>query len=135
MTYAQLTDDQRQQLIAQGCSASDWRGITISSACDPARIVRVQFIGTVRIGDTHGSQVVDGTEVPCGLYDASVADCEIGDRVRIARIGSVISNYRNHVNKNYNVAANGTKVFIGKANSFTATATWNCEPCVRATCW
>lgn len=94
MAYTQLTNDQRQQLIARGCSANDWSGITISSACDPARIIRVQFIGTVRIGDTHGSQVVDGIEVPCGLYDASIADCEIGDRVRIARVGSVVSNYR-----------------------------------------
>ena len=46
---------------------------------------------------------------------------------------TVISNYRNHVNKNYNVVANGTKTFIGKANTFTATATTN-PPTVKTTC-
>jgi len=47
--------------------------------------------------------------------------------------GNTITNVRNHVNKNYNVVANGTKTFIGKANTFTATATTN-PPSVKTTC-
>jgi predicted CxxxxCH...CXXCH cytochrome family protein len=47
--------------------------------------------------------------------------------------GNTITNVRNHVNKNYNVVANGTKTFIGKANTFTATATTN-PPTVKTTC-
>ena len=47
--------------------------------------------------------------------------------------GNTITNVRNHVNKNYNVVANGTKAFIGRANSFTATATTN-PPSVKTTC-
>ncbi|SNB45997.1 CxxxxCH/CxxCH domain-containing protein [Geobacter sp. DSM 9736] len=47
--------------------------------------------------------------------------------------GNTITNVRNHVNKNYNVAANGTKVFIGRNNTFTATATTN-PPVVKTTC-
>ena len=47
--------------------------------------------------------------------------------------GSTITNVRNHVNKNYNVVANSTKAFIGKTNTFTATATTN-PPTVKTTC-
>ncbi|WP_243688278.1 CxxxxCH/CxxCH domain c-type cytochrome [Geotalea toluenoxydans] len=36
--------------------------------------------------------------------------------------GNTISSVRNHVNKNYNVVANGTKTFIGLPNTFTPTS-------------
>jgi predicted CxxxxCH...CXXCH cytochrome family protein len=47
--------------------------------------------------------------------------------------GDTIASVKNHVNKNYNVVANGTKTFIGLANSFTATATTN-PPTIKTTC-
>jgi hypothetical protein len=93
MTYNQLTDEQTKQLVHQGCTASDWRQVTFSPGCDVARIQNAHFSGTVRLGDTSGSHAVDGIEMPCGIYSASVANCEIGDHVRIANTGSVISNY------------------------------------------
>jgi len=44
-----------------------------------------------------------------------------------------ISTVRNHVNKNYNVVANSSRSFIGKPNTFTATATTS-PPAVATTC-
>lgn len=65
----------------------------MAEGCDLARIMRSKFFGTVRIGDTSGSQHLDGVELPNGIYDAALANCDVGDHVRISRIGSVISNY------------------------------------------
>ncbi len=93
MTYDQLTDEQTKKLVQQGCAAADWRQVTVSPACDVAKIRNVHFSGTVRIGDTGGAHMVDGIEMPCGIYSTAIANCEIGDHVRIANIGSVISNY------------------------------------------
>jgi hypothetical protein len=93
MTFVHLTEHQVAQLVGQGCTASDWRLITISTGCDLVRISNVHFYGTVQIGSTAGSHVVDGVELLCGIYRASVSDCIIGDQARIANIGSVISNY------------------------------------------
>ena len=93
MTFVHLTEHQVAQLVGQGCTASDWRLITISTGCDLVRISNVHFYGTVQIGSMAGSHVVDGVELLCGIYRASVSDCIIGDQVRIANIGSVISNY------------------------------------------
>ncbi len=88
-----LTEHQVAQLVKQGCTASDWRSITISSGCDLNRISNVHFYGTIQIGSTAGSHVVDGVELVCGIYRASIADCVVGNQVRIANVGSVISNY------------------------------------------
>ncbi|WP_052440692.1 CxxxxCH/CxxCH domain-containing protein, partial [Geobacter sp. OR-1] len=46
---------------------------------------------------------------------------------------TVISTVRNHVNKNYNVAANSSQTFIGKANTFTPVATTS-PPATKTTC-
>ena len=93
MTYSQLSDEQTKKLIQQGCTAADWRQVTVSPGCDVTRIHNAQFSGFVRIGDTNGIHSVDGIEMPCGIYSASIANCEIGNHVRIANIGSAISNY------------------------------------------
>jgi hypothetical protein len=93
MTYNQLTDEQTKKLVQQGCTAADWGRVTVAPGCDLARIHNVQFSGAVRLGDTSGTHAVDGIDMPCGIYSASIANCEIGDHVRIANIGSVISNY------------------------------------------
>ena len=93
MTYHHLTEAQVHQLVGQGCTAADWRQVMVSPACDLQRINDVRFYGAVHIGDTSGVHVIDGVELPCGIDHVSIADCEIGDHVRIANIGSVVSNY------------------------------------------
>ena len=88
-----LTKAQVSQLVRQGCSAADWRSVTIAPRSDLSRIRDVQFYGSVQIGNLAGSQTLEGAELPCGIYHATIVDCIVGDRVRIANIGSVISNY------------------------------------------
>ncbi len=94
MTHTQLSEEQVQKLVKQGCTAADWRQVSILASTDLTRFQNVHFSGAVQIGDTGGSHTVDGVELPCGIYDAAVSACEIGDHVRISRIGSVVSNYQ-----------------------------------------
>jgi hypothetical protein len=86
--------DQKQvnTLTQQGCSSSDWSQVFVSSGCDPGRFRNVTFIGRVSVGDNSGSIDVDGIERPCGIYQAAIANCEIGRNVRIANVGSIVAN-------------------------------------------
>ncbi len=81
------------QLKRQGCSAQDWTRVSRSAACDLARICNVRFLGDVSVGDTSGSVHYQGVELPCGIYDAIVADCTIGNSVRIASVGVCLSRF------------------------------------------
>jgi hypothetical protein len=88
-----LTKTQVSRLVRQGCTAADWRSVTVAPRSDLSRIRDVHFYGRVQLGSLDGTRAVDGVELPCGLYNASIADSTIGDRVRIANVGSIISNY------------------------------------------
>ncbi len=93
MAHQQLSEAQIAQLTAQHCTAADWKQVWIVAGCDLTRIQRVQFAGTVRIGDLSGVKRVDGVERDCGISGAAIVQCDVGDRVRIANIGSVLSGY------------------------------------------
>lgn len=81
------------RLLEQGCTAESWSRVAFGPGVDPSRIRNVHFVGPVSIAATEGRVEVDGVRLPCGLYDATIADCTIGAGVRIARIGSVVSGY------------------------------------------
>lgn len=81
------------RLLEQGCTAESWSRVAFGPGVDPSRIRNVHFVGPVSIEATEGRVEVDGVRLPCGLYDATIADCTIGAGVRIARIGSVVAGY------------------------------------------
>lgn len=85
------TSSQIERLTAQGCTAADWSVVSLDPDTDVTRIRNVQFAGPVTVGANAGTVAVDGVDLPCGLYDATLADCTIGAGVRVARIGSVVA--------------------------------------------
>lgn len=87
------TQAQIEQLTAQGCTAEDWSRISLDDRADLSRFRDVHFCGAVSVGANDASVSVDGIDLPCGIYDATVADCAVGAQVRIARIGSVVARY------------------------------------------
>lgn len=87
------TKAQVKQLTAQGCSAEDWTMVSFIGDVDVARIRGAHFIGTVTVGANRADVSVDGVTVPCGIFDATVADCTIGANVHIARIGGAVARY------------------------------------------
>jgi hypothetical protein len=88
-----LTQPEISLLQNQGCQAESWELIRVAAGFRTDRIQRATFSGRVELGDNSGSIRADGLEKPCGIYDAAIAGCRIGNHVRIAQIGSVISRY------------------------------------------
>jgi len=91
-----LTKAQIEQLVAQGCSAQDWSRVAFDAGTNFAHLRNAHFVGTVTVGANTGHVDVDGVRVPCGIVDATIADCVVGANVRIARVGSVVSRYAIH---------------------------------------
>ena len=89
-----LTEDQIAALRGAGCTAEDWGQVLAAREFDPARVRDVDFLGRVVIGSLAGT-VIDphGIEKPCGLYEATIVDCTIGDGVRIANVGVHVAGY------------------------------------------
>ena len=92
--YNVLTVEQIQQLQNQGCSAQDWGVVTVADGFDPAVVLNTTFLGAVQIGSLSGSVAgPGGLEKPCGIYNATLLNCTIGDGTRIANIGVHLANY------------------------------------------
>jgi hypothetical protein len=89
----ELRQEQIDLLTAQGCTADDWSQVSLDPAADLSRLRNAHFRGHVRVGANAADVSVDGVRLPCGIFDATVADCSIGAHVRIARVGSVVARY------------------------------------------
>lgn len=94
MEYRKLTPDEISRLEARGCSAADWGLVEVADPFRPEHYRNAVFAGSVKLGTTEGRVSRDGAfEQQCGIYDAAVADCVIGNDVLISRIGNYISRY------------------------------------------
>ena len=91
--YKALTQIQIDVLQTQGCTANDWAQVTADAGFDPASARQVSFLGQVQIGNLSGTITTQGIDKPCGIYNATVANCTIGDGCRIANVGVHIANY------------------------------------------
>ena len=95
--YRTLSITEVETLKQQGCSASDWDQIFVSSLFTPENIRHTQFSGCVRIGDNSGRVEFSGGIIRnCGIYNASIHNCTIGDHVYIHHICNYIANYDIH---------------------------------------
>ncbi len=89
-----LTPVQINALQAQGCTAQDWAQVTVAGIFDAAGFKDVTFCGPVQIGDLRGSiNTAQGMTKPCGIYNATLANCTVADGCRIANVGVHIANY------------------------------------------
>lgn len=94
LNYRILSQEQVKMLQQQGCTAESWQKVFVTDGFDVSRIRNVQFSGRVEIGATAGSiKDTSDIEKPCGIYEAAVINCTIGDNCRIARVGVHIANY------------------------------------------
>ena len=93
-TYQALTEEQIKTLVSQGCTAEDFKQVLVVDGLDISRIRNSHFSGQVKIGQLSGKvKSIHGLEKACGIYNAAIADCTIGDGVRIANVGVHIANY------------------------------------------
>jgi hypothetical protein len=92
--YRLLTATEIDNLKTQGCSASDWNSITVSEGFCTENILNVQFSGTIILGDNSGTVTLEGGILRnCGIYNASIHNCTIGDNVYISQISNYVANY------------------------------------------
>jgi hypothetical protein len=92
--YSPLTDQQVEQLKSQGCRADNWSAVAVADGFDPDRVHDVRFEGEVKIGSLAGTVTcASGLDRTCGIQEATVINCTIGDGVRIVNVGSHIANY------------------------------------------
>jgi len=93
--YRSLSDDDVRQLKAQGCTAEDWRNVRVAEPFVAERICQVDFAGQVSLGTLQGDVRRDGARPkPCGIYRARLADCVVGNGVRIANVAGHLAGYR-----------------------------------------
>ena len=92
--YQPLSDAQITQLKNQGCRAADWSKVVVSGGFDAGRVHDVVFEGDVKIGSLAGNVAsASGLDRPCGIEEATLINCTIGDGARIVNVGSHIANY------------------------------------------
>lgn len=92
--YKNLTQEDIKVLEGQGCSAQDWGLLKVADGFEPSRVKNVQFLGRVNIGRLSGEiKIAPDLAKPAGIYNATIADCTIGDDVRICNVGVHIANY------------------------------------------
>ncbi|HNX55414.1 MAG TPA: DUF4954 family protein [Prolixibacteraceae bacterium] len=92
--FRKITNPEIELLEKQGCTAVAWDDLYVSENFIPKNIRNVQFSGVVKIGDNSGFVHLEGGIVrPCGIYDASVHNCNVGDGVYIRHIFNCLANY------------------------------------------
>lgn len=94
MDYRKLTADEIAALESRGCTASSWDAVVVADPFRPEHYRSVSFVGSVKLGTTDGRVDRDGSfSQNCGIYDAVIADCAIGNDVLINKIGNYIARY------------------------------------------
>jgi len=95
--YRPLSTLEVESLKQQGCSSSDWDQVWVSKTFIPENIRNVQFSGCIRIGDNSGTVEFSGGIVRnCGIYNANIHNCTVGNHVYINHICNYIANYDIH---------------------------------------
>jgi hypothetical protein len=95
--YRGLSASEIEQLQKQGCSSTDWSQIVVSPVFITENIRNVNFSGSIRIGDNSGTvEFTGGIVRNCGIYNASIHNCTIGDHVYIQHIFNYLANYDIH---------------------------------------
>ena len=92
--YIALTESQIKVMQHQNCCAENWADVTVAENFNASNIVNSTFLGKVQIGSVDGKVPgAHGLAKPCGIYNATISNCTIGNGSRIANIGVHLANY------------------------------------------
>jgi hypothetical protein len=94
LPYRPLHAEEIHALEQQGCTADQWSDVWGTSDFTTTHIYDVRFVGTVRLGRLEGEVGDDTGETrPAGIYRATLNNCTVGNRARIAQVRSQVANY------------------------------------------
>lgn len=92
--YRKLTQQEQDQLIAQGCSAQDWQLIEVTEHFSAQYVNNVRFSGKIRLGVFSAEyDLPGGITVHSGVSHAMLHNVQIGNNVRIYNVHNYIANY------------------------------------------
>lgn len=93
-TYRALSSEEIKTMEGAGCRAADWSRVQVGKGFDPRRVCRVSFSGDVRLGALEGQvDVGEGISLPSEVCDATLANCVLGDGVRVSSVHGHLSGY------------------------------------------
>lgn len=90
----QLSQQQIDILLSQGCTAADWSLVSVSEDFDPKRVTDTAFYGHVSLGSNLGTMdITPDFAKPCGIHHATLRDVTIGNDCLIERVNGYINRY------------------------------------------
>ena len=89
----QLTSKEIESLQANGCSADDWKNISVADGFNPDSVSKTSFSGKCQLGVFSGVTEINGVPFPKGINNARLHNCVIGNDAVINGISRYISNY------------------------------------------
>lgn len=79
-----LTGQERDALIHNGCMAEDWQRIRVKDGFSPDAVTHTVFSGTVSLGVFDAVSGADGAfPLPAGIRDSRIRNVDIGDNCRL----------------------------------------------------
>ena len=92
--YRQLTGYEVEIMQGRGCVCEEWDRIKVPNGFIPERFKNVAFYGDLKLGIMDSRIDADsGISRKCGVYNAALHNCVIGDNVYIRNVSNYISNY------------------------------------------
>ncbi len=93
MTFRQLSKEEINILLSQGCFADNWTGITVKEGFSTVNIRNTLFEGKIKLGLFSGTVEVEKNIIrKCGIYNSTIRNCDISDKVYISEVKD-LSNY------------------------------------------
>jgi len=93
--YRQLTEKEIATLMVYGCSADDWKNVSVAEDFSPKYFSNVHFSGTNKLGTYNKVfELVGGLKKHAGINNCCLHNCEIGNDVFIDKIHNYIANYK-----------------------------------------
>ena len=92
--YRLLTNHEIGILESKSCYCDNWQNVLVHNNFDPTRYSRCRFSGKIKLGEqTDEISLPGGVKNKCGIYNAHIHNCTIGNNVYISNIQSYIANY------------------------------------------
>jgi len=92
--YRNLTEEEKDQLILQGCFCDDWNKINVVEDFIADNVRNARFSGFNKLGKFEA--VIDlygGVKMKSGIVNAHLHNCIIGDNTLVNSVKSYIANY------------------------------------------
>lgn len=80
-------------LSERGCQCTDWSRVLVTDDFRPRALRNVTFVGDVALGQMNATAMLDGVELPCGIENATIANCQLGDNCLVRNV-DLLSGYK-----------------------------------------